>query len=631
MTTKVSSIPGKFSYENTPYTREIADCFSKNSSVREVAVMKGVQLGFTTAVFENIIGYSIDYDPCPMMMVSGDLKLLRDFKTIKISTMIDNSNLRNKITAETENRHSRRTGDTAEMMDFLGGFLRIAGCHNGNSLRSLPIKKLFLDEVDAYPLEIKGEGSPIDLAVKRTESYSRNRNIGYISTPTMSHRSKIKELYEKGDQRKYFVPCPLCGKMQELEFYQQDGGLYGNDKAIAVDNEQLTIDNEIGNKNNLSRSDSLCNFQLSTFNFQLLKPFGIIFNSEECKGGNYASVGYRCKHCGEVIREFQKRAMLNKGVWIPTAKPKKPRYRSYHLSALYSLFKSWEDCVVDFLDVGRDPIKLQSFYNLTLGLPFEEYGEGVEIYKLQRLREEERNNNIIPEEALFLVGACDIQDDRLEIEIKAYGDRFRSWGVDHRVIKGNTSDQNDPCWEELKKIRDETWNGFTVNAIVIDSGDGEKTDLVYNFCLNDGENVFIPLKGVNNYSNQRKKYNYKQIEGYPQGFCLLEIYVNQYKNQLSRILNGEWREGEEYPDGYMTFARDYTDEYFRQLTTEKKVKEKLPNGTIAYKWTQHGRNEAFDLNVYCLCFAEKAVNDFVIEQGLKTAREAFELIKNNRR
>ena len=122
--------------------------------------------------------------------------------------------------------------------------------------------------------------------------------------------------------------------------------------------------------------------------------------------------------------------MLIKGEWIPTAVAKKPHYRSYHLSALYSLFKSWEDCVSDFLEAGKDPIKLQSFYNLTLGLPYEETLAGVEIYKLRKLKEENRNNNVIPKEALFLVGACDVQDDRLEVEIKAFGDRWRSWGIE---------------------------------------------------------------------------------------------------------------------------------------------------------------------------------------------------------
>lgn len=605
MTSKVSNITGQFSYDNTPYAKEIANCFSKNSPIREVAIMKGVQLGFTTAIFENVIGYSIAHDPSPMMLVSGDLKLLKDFKTIKIDNLIDNSGLREKIIAETDNRHSRRTGDTAELIDFLGGFLRISGCHNANSLRSLPIKKLFLDELDAYPQSLAGEGSPIDLAVKRTESYSRTRKIGYISTPLLSCTSHIKEYYEKGDQRKFYVPCPFCHEKQELIFYSHDGGLYGDDKAV-IDEDKNYKNNDIKIKR---------------------KPYGLIFNSEECKNGNYSSVVYRCKYCGADLKDFHKKKMLIKGEWIPTATAKKPHYRSYHLSALYSLFKSWEDCVSDFLEAGKDPIKLQSFYNLTLGLPYEETLAGVEIYKLRKLKEENRNNNVIPQEALFLVGACDVQDDRLEVEIKAFGDRWRSWGIDHRVIKGNTSNPFDNCWQELFRIKDEIFhNGMLVKAILIDSGDGEKTDLVYKFCQKDDERVFVPVKGVNTTALTNKKFNLKELDSYS-GLYLLEIYVSLYKNQIARYLNSEWRENEPYPDGYMTFGKEYSEEYFRQLTTERRIKEKLPNGSINIKWEQHGRNEAFDLCVYCLCGAEFLVNELIKNGQFENSREVFEYLK----
>jgi phage terminase large subunit GpA-like protein len=604
MTSKVSNITGQFSYENTPYAKEIADCFSKNNPIKEIVIMKGVQLGFTTAIFENVIGYSIQHDPSPMMLVSGDLKLLKDFKTIKIDNLIDNSNLRDKIIAETDNKHTRRTGDTAEMIDFLGGFLRIAGCHNANSLRSLPIKKLFLDELDAYPRTLTGEGSPIDLAVKRTESYSRTRKIGYISTPLLNNTSHIKEYFEKGDQRKFFVPCPFCNKKQELIFYSKDNGEYNDGKAVA-DKENNSIKT---------------------------KPYGLIFNSEECKNGNYSSVVYRCKYCRNNMKDYHKKKILQKGEWIPTAKAKKPYYRSYHLSTLYSLFKTWEDCVADFLDAGTDPVKLQSFYNLTLGLPFEETVAGVELYKVRQLRDENRQNNIVPNESLFLVGACDIQDDRLEVEIKAFGDRWRSWGIDHRIIKGYTSDPLDNCWNELFKIKDEifysenTNSGSLVRAILIDSGDGEKTDLVYKFCERDEERVFIPIKGINTTILNNKKFNIKPLDGYS-NLYLLEIYVTLYKNQIARFLNSEWRQNEQYPYGYMTFARDYTEEYFRQLTTERKIKEKLDNGSIIVRWEQHGRNEAFDLCVYCLCGAEFLIGELVKNGQCSNGKEAFELLR----
>ena len=109
--------------------------------------------------------------------------------------MIDNSGLRPKIIAETENRNTRRTGDTAQKLSFSNGFLKFCSARKGNALRSSHIKWLFLDELDGYPDEIKGEGNPIAIAVKRTDSYSEVKKIIYNSTPVLAHNSKIKELY----------------------------------------------------------------------------------------------------------------------------------------------------------------------------------------------------------------------------------------------------------------------------------------------------------------------------------------------------------------------------------------------------------------------------------------------------
>lgn len=55
LNSKITGTSGNFSYKNAPYCREIADCFSKNSPVQQVAIMKGVQLGLTTSVIENVI------------------------------------------------------------------------------------------------------------------------------------------------------------------------------------------------------------------------------------------------------------------------------------------------------------------------------------------------------------------------------------------------------------------------------------------------------------------------------------------------------------------------------------------------------------------------------------------------
>ena len=236
----------------------------------------------------------------------------------------------------------------------------------------------------------------------------------------------------------------------------------------------------------------------------------------------------------------------------------------------------------DFIEAGVDPKKLQSFYNLDLGLPFEDRTGGVEYHTVHRLKDDTLANNVVPKEALFMTATCDVQRDRLEVEIKAWGDRYRCWGIDHRIFEGNMADIYDNCWAELAKIKDEVFtDGRQTEIILVDSGDGGLTDVVYNFCLMFGDGLILPLKGLASTVRTKEKYKLGEIKDY-EGLSLVEIYVDKYKNSLSRYLSQEEREGDT-PDGWFTFANGYSDEYFRQLTTERKVVVKLPNGSIFYK------------------------------------------------
>lgn len=599
MSQKVSRKTGRFSFENAPYAQEICDNLSRNSPVRQFAVMKGVQLGFTTSVIENGIGYVIDVDPAPSMFVFPTDADCKDYKENKIDPLVDGSNLRHKITAETENRNTRKRGDTAQKLNFFGGFLKLVSARKGNALRSSHIKYLFFDEIDDYPDVIKDQGSPIEIAEKRTDSYSEVCKICYGSTPIVAHKSKIYELYLKGDQRKFLVPCPHCGKKQELIFYEPDGGLYPDKKAII--------------KNGCKT-----------------KPYGLVFDAKECKAGNYESVRYRCKHCAFEFEDYYKKSIELEGEWVPTEASKIPFFRSYHISALYSLTKPWWKIVSEFIDAGNDPKKLQTFYNLNLGQPFEDRTGGVEYQTVHRLKDDSMPNNKVPKEALFLTAAADVQRDRIEVEIKAWGDRFRCWGIDHRVFKGDTSNLYDPCWQQLAKIKDEKFTDKRqIEIMLVDSGDGENRDVVYSFCDLYGDNLILPLKGFVSTIRTKEKWKLAEIKDYD-GLHLFEIYVDLYKNSLARYLSQAEPLGNNYPDGWFTFASGYSDEYFRQLTTEKKVKVKTPGGLIVTKWEQHGRNEAFDLNVYNLAACDLILYQYSLAYlQLESAnpREVFNYLK----
>ena len=161
-----------------------------------------------------------------------------------------------------------------------GACLILTGANSPASLRALPARIVLLDEVDAYPGDVGGEGDPVDLAIQRAEIYGSSKRILCISTPTEKGLSRIDRLYQETDRRRYFVPCARCGEGIVLEF-----------AAL-----------------HLERGQAL----------------------------------YRCPLCERDIEERDKLAMLEAGEWRPTSSCD-PDTRGYHISQIYSPWTAWRD------------------------------------------------------------------------------------------------------------------------------------------------------------------------------------------------------------------------------------------------------------------------------------------------
>ncbi len=157
---KASSEPGPWRTERTPYLREIMDCLSARSGIEEVVLMCGAQLGKTESG-NNWIGYIIDVDPGPIMAVQPTIDLAKRYSQQRIGPLLSHSPRLVKKAAE---NYSRDDANTTFMKDFIGGVLVLSGANSAKSLRSMPVRYLFMDEIDAYPLDVDGEGDPIALA-----------------------------------------------------------------------------------------------------------------------------------------------------------------------------------------------------------------------------------------------------------------------------------------------------------------------------------------------------------------------------------------------------------------------------------------------------------------------------------
>ena len=186
MAADLTPFPGKFSFKQFPYFKEIVDNFAPDSPIHKVYIMKGNQLGATTAILETVMLYGIGCNPAPMLYVLPDEGMAKLAMDTKIDRMIDTSGLRSKIFAQTKKAAgARNTGDTSFKKEFPGGYLHAVGGRSGNRFRNFSYKIVLVDELDGMSENIKGEGTMEDLAIARSDAYPTTRSIYFGSTPTV--------------------------------------------------------------------------------------------------------------------------------------------------------------------------------------------------------------------------------------------------------------------------------------------------------------------------------------------------------------------------------------------------------------------------------------------------------------
>lgn len=213
--------------------------------IPEVVVMSSAQVG-KTLIVKAIIGFHIDQDPAPILVVQPTIEMAETFSKDRLAPMIrDTPALRGKV----KDPRSRDSGNTLLQKQFPGGHITLAGANAPAGLASRPIRIVLCDEVDRYPASAGTEGDPVSLARKRTSTFW-NRKIVLTSTPGLKGVSRIEVAWEQSDQRRYHVPCPHCGHFHSLEWERvswedgrpdtarmscpECGGIYGDSDKLRM-------------------------------------------------------------------------------------------------------------------------------------------------------------------------------------------------------------------------------------------------------------------------------------------------------------------------------------------------------------------------------------------------------------
>ena len=538
---KGGSEPGPWRTSRTPYLKGILDALSTGSPYHTVIFAKGSQIGASEAGL-NWLAYCIHHAPAPMLMVQPTLDMCKRISKQRIQPMIDETPVLSERIAESR---ARDAGNTLFQKDFPAGTFVMTGANSAAGLRSMPARYLFLDEVDAYPGDVEGEGDPIELAIARTSTFKRNRKIYLCSTPTVDGQSRIWKAFEATDQRYYMVPCPHCDGYQVIDW-----------KRIIWDE------------------------------------------------GQPDTAALACEHCGVLIEERYKGQMLARGEWRGTHDTQDTRVAGFHLSSLYAPpgWYSWSDAAREFTAAKGFPEKLQSFINTKLGECWEDRsGEKVDHAALMA-RKESWDANAVPDDIALITAGVDVQDDRLEVTVIGWTGAEQARVIDHLQLWGAPGEPQ--LWTELDTLllsQYYTQDGriLRIRATCIDSG-GHHTQRAYEFCRGRASRKVMPIKGRSgNHPIWPTRVSKTKLS---QGVNLYLVGVDTAKDQIRSALSVS------HPDRprYVAFSADLADSYFVQLTSEKRVTSYNKAGVATRTWKKGPgvRNEALDCFVYAMAALE---------------------------
>lgn len=634
MGTDETSQPGPFSYQYTPYLKEVVDCLSVNHPARIVAVMKGGQIGFSTGVIESGIGWIISQNPGNILFLSGHQELSEEAMNGKIDKMIDSCGLRQLIKPSVLRKKNQRTGDTAKSKEFPGGSLVAGSASNHKLLRQRSVRFGFIDDFDGAKKASKESGNTRTLIQQRFAAYYDKMKLFYISTPEVKETSNIEPVFLLGDQRRYFVPCPCCGEYIPLFW-------------------SIEIESKPGEMGGI-------HWELDENN--KLKP---------------GSVGYICQKCGDKFDDSKKLQMNQSGEWRPTAEPSEEGYYSYHISCLYAppgMF-DWEYYVRQYLEANppggkRKETLHQTFLNVCLGETYEQQGE---VPEAKVLEQNIRGYDIgtVPEKMsiadgngkiVILTCACDLNgtlnDARLDYEVIAWAESGANYSVKHgsigtfvpresqvRVKEDREhwtyeSHRPNSVWPELEKILGDIYmtdapnptpeNPFRVgrrmNIAITGIDTGHYTEFVYNF-MDTTNKIVVGVRGDK--ESKLRKYDADTPSFKPgkERKNLFLVDVNFVKDRLAEAMKLKWHPNDiEQPPGFMNFPTPSSGlyllkNYFSHFESEHRVIQEKDD-IASFRWVKkssNSQNHFWDVRVYNMALRDILVDIVTKEFKMKKA------------
>lgn len=531
-----AATPGPYRFSAVPWWREVVETLADDVTER-VVVAKSSQVGYTEMLLAWL-AYCAVNDPSSALLIQPTIGKAEEFSKERLEPVIrEVKALRDVIRRRTQGM-ARSSDDTLLRKAYAGGWLALGGANSPAGLASRPVRRVIGDELDRWPFSAGDEGSPLELARKRTITYW-NRKIVAGGTPVAEGASPTWGLWELSDQRHWMMPCPHCGERIRFRWKDDDGAY--------------------------------------------------LFVFERDAQGEVVpeSVQYRCERCACLIDESDKPAMVAAGQWEATHPGRK--IRGYHIWAAYSSFCTWAELCDDFLKAHGVENDLKVFVNTMLGLPFAPKAEKIDPGALSARAEPLGEPAEPPPEVGLLTAGVDVQADRLEFLVCGWGARERLVVLEYGQVDGDPGQTEtwDALTAELARVRGD----LRVTAAAVDTSYRPETGWswaerrlpfrVFPVRGKDGRGLLMQKPGAVTYKRQRRPWF---------------VSADSAKDSLAARL----RSDAHGPQG-VRFADVLPSEYYDHLTAEK-LGTVYVAGRPVRKWQLIAgrRNEGLDMTVYAL-------------------------------
>ncbi|CUA04984.1 phage terminase large subunit family protein [Escherichia coli] len=578
-----------------PYVIEPMNCLA--SREYDAVIFVGpARTGKTIGLIDGWVIYNVICDPADMLIIQMTEEKAREHSKKRLARTF-------RVSPEVVSRLSPNKNDNNvyDRTFLAGNYLKI-GWPSVNIMSSSDYKCVALTDYDRFPEDIDGEGDAFSLASKRTTTFMSSGMTLVESSPgrdvkdvkwrrTSPHEAPpttgILSLYNRGDRRRWYWPCPHCG-----EYFQPCGDVVAGFRDIA-------------------------------------DP---VLASE--------AAYIQCPSCSGRILPEQKRELNGRGVWLRDGEsinadgsrygdPRRSRIASFWMEGPAAAYQTLSQLVYKLLTAEQEyettgsEETLKTVINTDWGLPYLPRAS-MEQRKSELLeqRAEPVPSRSVPDGVNFLVATVDVQAGRhrrFVVQVTGYGSRGERWIIDRynitQSLRGDSDGESqriDPVsypedWDVLlTDVFHKSWplasdpsQQMRLMAMAVDSG-GEDgvTDNAYKFwrrCRRDGLGKRIYLfKGD---SIRRAKLitrtfpdNTGRTGRRAQAAGDVPLWLLQTDALKDRVNNALWRDSP--GPGYVHFPDWLGSWFYDELTYE----ERSSDG----KWSKPGRgaNEAFDLMVY---------------------------------